>query len=130
MLFSYNVNKKRQSRKNFFDRLTCTFRQKYCINVFMLNISRAIQQRIACLHFRKKWPFGGPAFIRPFRAIVKAFKKIWLAGKKPVLQKSHFVFWTCKQANTVLHMNNKCYNKTLCTYFIQLITKTKNYSWF
>jgi len=36
--------------------------------------------------------FGGPAFIQPIRAIKKVFKKPWLAGKKPALQKSHFCF--------------------------------------
>jgi len=36
--------------------------------------------------------FGGPVFIQPIRAIWKVFWKLWLAGKKPALQKSHFCF--------------------------------------
>jgi len=36
--------------------------------------------------------FYPPAFIQPIREIWKVFKKPWLAGKKPALQKSHFCF--------------------------------------
>jgi len=35
---------------------------------------------------------GRPAFIQPIRAIEKVFKQLWLAGKKPALQISHFCF--------------------------------------
>jgi len=45
----------------------------------------------ACLHDRGF--FGGSAFIQPIRTIWKVFKKLWLAGKKPLL------FWSYKQAN-------------------------------
>jgi len=46
---------------------------------------------IACLHDQNKSGFfGGPAFIQPVRTIWKVFKKLWLAGKKPALQKCHF----------------------------------------
>jgi len=48
---------------------------------------------LACLHDQNKSGFyGGPAFIRPIRAIWKVIKKHWLAGKRPTLQKSHFCF--------------------------------------
>jgi len=36
--------------------------------------------------------FGGPAYMQPIRAIWKVFKGLWLAGKKPALQKSHLCF--------------------------------------
>jgi len=48
---------------------------------------------VAGIHDQNKSGFlGGPAFIQPIRAIWKVFKKPWLAGKKPALQKSHFCF--------------------------------------
>jgi len=48
---------------------------------------------LACFHGQNKSGFfGGPAFIQPIRAIWKVFKKSWLAGKKPTLQKSYFCF--------------------------------------
>jgi len=48
---------------------------------------------LVCLHdHNKSGFFGGPAFMKPIRAIWKVFKKTWLAGKKPVLQKRHFCF--------------------------------------
>jgi len=45
--------------------------------------------------------FGGPAFIQPVRAIWKVFKRSWLAGKKPALQKSHFCFDHVNRLNRV-----------------------------
>jgi len=39
--------------------------------------------------------FGGPVFFQPIRAIWKVFKKPWLAGKKPALQKMPLLFWSC-----------------------------------
>jgi len=48
---------------------------------------------LACLRDQNKSGFfGGQAFIRPIRAIWKVIKKLWLARKKPTLQKSHFWF--------------------------------------
>jgi len=48
---------------------------------------------IACLHDQNKSGFfGEPAFIQPIRTIWRVFKKLWLAGKKPALQKCHFYF--------------------------------------
>jgi len=48
---------------------------------------------LACLHDQNKSGFfGGPTFIQPIREIWKFFKKPWLVGKKPALQKSHFWF--------------------------------------
>jgi len=57
---------------------------------FALHQSSAL---LACLHDQNKSGFfEGPAFIQLMRAICKVFKKLWLAGKKPALQKSHFCF--------------------------------------
>jgi len=57
-----------------------------------------IKTKVAFLKGRLFWRvflegcFGGPAFIQPIGAIWKVFKKPWLAGKNPALQKSHFCF--------------------------------------
>jgi len=48
---------------------------------------------LACWHDQNiSGFFGGPALIRPITAISIVFKKPWLAGKKPALQKIHFCF--------------------------------------
>jgi len=55
--------------------------------------------QLACLNDQNKSGFfGGPAFIQPIRAIEKVLKKLWLVGKKPALQKSHFCFDHVTQA--------------------------------
>jgi len=69
--------------------------------------SRFTWSRFTCNLFtwsKQKWLFfGRPAFIQPIRAIEKVFKKLWLAGKKPALQKATFILkWSRKPANSYL----------------------------
>jgi len=50
---------------------------------------RNIMRHLGCLHDQNKSGFfGGPAFIQRIRTIKKVFKKLWLVGKKPALQKA------------------------------------------
>jgi len=62
-------------------------------------------QQLACLHDQNKSSyFGGSAFIQPIRTIWIVFQKLWLAGKKPALQKSHFCFDHMNRLNVMLQM--------------------------
>jgi len=62
----------------------------------------------------KKWLFWMTAFIKPIRSNLKAFRKLWWAGKKSTLQKSNFGFG---------HVNMlKMKILTFCTYFLNFIS--------
>jgi len=69
----------------------------------------------ACLHDQNKSVFfEGPAVIQPIKAIWEVFKKPWLVGKEPALQKKRFCFHCVARNFDWGEGQNR---KILCRYF-------------